>query len=122
MKVLEPKVSKVVLDFGKTLKETQEVNVNLNANITYSKANEDNYLVTEILEMFLNNENKIFSIEVVCPVTFEENDEKDKNKRQEIIENDVFSSIYKKLKEVSDYLLSNATVALPRLPDSFYQN
>lgn len=122
MKVLEPKVSKITLDFGKTLKEAQEVNVNLNANITYSKANEDNYLVTEILEMFSNNENKIFSIEVICPVTFEEDDEKDKSKRQEIIKNNVFSGLYKKLKEVADYLLSNATVVLPRLPESFYQN
>ena len=117
MKILEPKVSKVNLDFGKTLKESQEIHVNINANITYSKEKENNYLVTEILEMFVNDENKIFSIEVVCPVIFDEADEKNNNKRQAIIKETVFPNLYKKLKTVSDNLLSNATVVLPSLPE-----
>ena len=75
MKVLEPKISKVDLDFERTLKDSQEINVNLNANITYSNKNNDKYLITEKLEMFLNNGKKIFIIETVCPVVFEQKDE-----------------------------------------------
>ena len=117
MKVLEPKISTVVLDFGKTLKENQEINVKLNANITYSKEDNDKYLITETLNMLLNNGNKIFTVEVACPVIFEQKDEKDKSKRQESIKNTIFPTLYKKIKEVSDFLLSNATVSLPSLPD-----
>lgn len=121
MKVLEPKISKVDLDFERTLKDSQEINVNLNANITYSNKNNDKYLITEKLEMFLNNGKKIFIIEAVCPVVFEQKDEKNKINRQEIIKTEIFPILYKKIKEISDFLLSNATVELPSLPERLNQ-
>ena len=119
MKVLDPKISNLNLNLGKTLKEDQEVSVILNAHITFSKENQDNYLVTEILDMFSAEKNKIFSVEVACPLTFESNDVKDTAQRNEIIKNDVFPMLYNKIKTVSDYLLSNATVVLPPLPERF---
>lgn len=119
MKVLIPKISNLNLNLGKIIKSEQEIHVKLNANISYSEGNVDNYLITEILNMFSDDKTKILSIEVVCPVTFEEKDIQEKKQREDFIKKQIFPKIYKKIKEVSDYILANATIALPPLPENF---
>ena len=117
MNIMEPKISKLEINLGNQLKDSQKISVRLNANIIMPKDEKNKkYLVTEILEMTTDKKLRILSMEVRCPVSYEDEPELTSEQYQERIKTEIFPIIYQKILDVLDYFSDNTTIELPSIP------
>ncbi len=117
MNIMEPKISKLEINLENRLKDSQKISVRLNANIIMPKDEKNKkYLVTEILEMTTDKKLRILSMEVRCPVSYEDEPELTSEQYQERIKTEIFPIIYQKILDVLDYFSDNTTIELPSIP------
>ena len=117
MNIMEPKISKLEINLENRLKDSQKISVRLNANIIMPKDEKDKkYLVTESLEMATDKKVKLLSMEVRCPVSYEDEPELTSEQYQERIKTEIFPIIYQKILDVLDYFSDNTTIELPSIP------
>ncbi len=117
MNIMEPKISKLEINLGNQLKDSQKISVRLNANIIMPKDEKNKkYLVTEILEMTTDKKLRILSMEVKCHVSYEDEPELTLEQYQERIKNKIFPIIYQKIVDVLEYFSDKTTIELPSIP------
>jgi len=117
MNMMEPKISKLEINLENRLKDNQTISVKLNANIIMPKDEKDKkYLVTESLEMATDKKVKLLSMEVRCPVSYEDEPELTSEQYQERIKTEIFPIIYQKILDVLDYFSDKTTIELPSIP------
>jgi hypothetical protein len=117
MNIMEPKISKLEINLENRLKDSQKISVRLNANIIMPKDEKNKkYLVTEILEMTTDKKLRILSMEVRCPVSYEDEPELTSEQYQERIKTEIFPIIYQKILDVLDYFSDKTTIELPSIP------
>ena len=114
---MEPKISKLEINLENRLKDSQKISVRLNANIIMPKDEKNKkYLVTEIIEMTTDKKLRILSMEVRCPVSYEDEPELTSEQYQERIKTEIFPIIYQKILDVLDYFSDKTTIELPSIP------
>jgi len=117
MNMMEPKISKLEINLENRLKDNQTISVKLNANIIMPKDEKDKkYLVTESLEMATDKKVKLLSMEVRCPVSYEDEPELTSEQYQERIKTEIFPIIYQKIVDVLEYFSDKTTIELPSIP------
>jgi hypothetical protein len=117
MNIMEPKISKLEINLENRLKDSQKISVRLNANIIMPKDEKNKkYLVTEIIEMTTDKKLRILSMEVRCPVSYEDEPELTSEQYQERIKTEIFPIIYQKILDVLDYFSDKTTIELPSIP------
>lgn len=117
MNIMEPKISKLEINLKNRLKDSQKISIRLNANIIMPKDEKNKkYLVTEILEMTTDKKLRILSMEVRCPVSYEDEPELTSEQYQERIKTEIFPIIYQKILDVLDYFSDKTTIELPSIP------
>ena len=117
MNIMEPKISKLEINLENRLKDSQKISVRLNANIIMPKDEKNKkYLVTEIIEMTTDKKLRILSMEVRCPVSYEDEPELTSEQYQERIKTEIFPIIYQKIVDVLEYFSDKTTIELPSIP------
>ena len=117
MNMMEPKISKLEINLENNLKDPQKISVKLNATIIIPKDEKDKkYLVIESLEMATDKKVKLLSMEVRCPVSYDDEPELTSEQYQERIKNKIFPIIYQKIQDALDYFSDKTTIELPSIP------
>lgn len=117
MNIIEPKISRLEINLENNLKDPQKISVKLNATIIIPKDEKDKkYLVIESLEMATDKKVKLLSMEVRCPVSYDDEPELTSEQYQERIKNKIFPIIYQKIQDALDYFSDKTTIELPSIP------
>ena len=117
MNIIEPKISRLEINLENNLKDPQKISVKLNATIIIPKDEKDKkYIVIESLEMATDKKVKLLSMEVRCPVSYEDEPELTSEQYQERIKTEIFPIIYQKILDVLDYFSDKTTIELPSIP------
>ena len=117
MNIIEPKISRLEINLENNLKDPQKISVKLNATIIIPKDEKDKkYLVIESLEMATDKKVKLLSMEVRCPVSYDDEPELTSEQYQERVKNKIFPIIYQKIQDALDYFSDKTTIELPSIP------
>ena len=112
MNIMEPKISKLEINLKNRLKDSQKISIRLNANIIMPKDEKNK----KYLEMTTDKKLRILSMEVRCPVSYEDEPELTSEQYQERIKTEIFPIIYQKILDVLDYFSDKTTIELPSIP------
>ena len=117
MKIMEPKISKLEINLENYLEDGQRINVTLDAAIIMPNDEKDKkYLVIENLDMTTDKSAKLLSMEVRCPVSYEDEEGFTLEEYQERIKKEIFPILYKKIQDILNFLSDKTTIELPVLP------
>ena len=108
MNIIEPKISRLEINLENNLKDPQKISVKLNATIIIPKDEKD--------EMATDKKVKLLSMEVRCPVSYDDEPELTSEQYQERIKNKIFPIIYQKIQDALDYFSDKTTIELPSIP------
>lgn len=117
MKMMEPKISKLEINLENYREDGQRINVTLNAAIIMPNDEKDKkYLVIENLDMTTDKSAKLLSMEVRCPVSYEDEEGFTLEEYQERIKKEIFPILYKKIQDILNFLSDKTTIELPVPP------